>query len=99
MIQKFVYNNRILLSLSAVAGYEFGHKIHVYKNTKIKHVPNPRKIYYSEMAIIGAVSTLYSPILTPIHILQDIVKLEASCYGHIDKTEEIYYSFFDIVFM
>lgn len=99
MIQKFLYNNRIRLSLSLLAGYEFGHKIHVYKNTKISDDLNPRKIYYSEMAIIGAVSTIYSPILAPVHFINDIIKLEASSYGHINKKERIGYSWFDIMFM
>lgn len=99
MINKFIYNNRLRLCLSLAVGYEFGHKINIYKNVKINDDPNPRNIYYTEMAVIGALSTIYSPILAPVHIINDIIKLEASSYGHINKKERIGYSLFDIMFM
>ena len=59
---------------------------------------NTRSVYYTEMAIISGLSIIYSPILAPMHMINDIINLEAMTRGHYDKKELKAYSWFDIVF-
>jgi hypothetical protein len=81
-----------------MAVYELGHKLAIYNKTNIYVTyENTRKLYYTEMAILTGVSILYSPILAPMHILQDIINIEAKYNGHYPKQTKAY-SFINILF-